>query len=93
VRTAYNLADPMTKHVKNRHFDKLLHTTVVDHLVEEYFTRAQMTHNSPFEKEDMLSVDVSIFVGSACSDPKLGHFFLSAMRALYISKYCVLCCL
>jgi hypothetical protein len=40
VRTAYKLADPMTKHVKNTHLDKLLDTGVVDHPVEEYITRA-----------------------------------------------------
>jgi hypothetical protein len=40
VRTAYNLADPMTKHVKNTHLEKLLETGVVDHPVEEYITRA-----------------------------------------------------
>jgi hypothetical protein len=33
VRTAYNLADPMTKHVKNTNLDKLLDTGVVDHLM------------------------------------------------------------
>jgi hypothetical protein len=34
VRTAYNLADHMTKHVKNTHLDKLLDTGEVDHPVE-----------------------------------------------------------
>jgi hypothetical protein len=34
VRTAFNLADPMTKYVKNTHSDKLLDTGVVNHLVE-----------------------------------------------------------
>jgi hypothetical protein len=40
VRTAYNLADPIKKHVKNTHLDKLLDTGVVDHPVQEYVTRA-----------------------------------------------------
>jgi hypothetical protein len=66
VRTAYNLADPMTKHVKNTHLDKLLDTGVVDYPVEKYITRAQMTHGSPFDEADMPSVDVSIFFGSVC---------------------------
>jgi hypothetical protein len=63
VRTAYNLADPMTKHVKNTHLGKLLDTGVVDHPFEEYVTRA---HDAPFDKADMPSVDVSIFFGSVC---------------------------
>jgi hypothetical protein len=29
VRSAYNLADPMTKHVKDTHLDKLLETGMV----------------------------------------------------------------
>jgi hypothetical protein len=66
VRTAYNLADPMTRHVKNTHLDKLLDTEVVDHPVEEYVTRAQMIHDSPFDEADMASVDVSVFSGSVC---------------------------
>jgi hypothetical protein len=66
VGTAYNLADPMTKHVKNTHYDKLLDTRVVDHPVEEYVTRAQMTHEAPFDEADMPSVDLSIFFGSVC---------------------------
>jgi hypothetical protein len=45
VGTAYNLANHMTKHVKNTHLDKLLNTGVVDHPVEEYVTCAQMTHD------------------------------------------------
>jgi hypothetical protein len=66
VRTTYNLADPMTKHVKNTHLEKLLDTGMVHHPVEEYVTRAQMTHDAPFDEADMLSVDVSIFFGSVC---------------------------
>jgi hypothetical protein len=66
VRTAYNLADPTTKHVKNTHLGKLLDTGVVHHPVEEYVTRAQMTHEAPFDEEDMPSVDVSIFFGPVC---------------------------
>jgi hypothetical protein len=66
VRTAYNLADPMTKHVKNTHLDKLLDTGVVGLPVEEYVTRAQMTHDAPFDEADMPSVDLSIFFGSVC---------------------------
>jgi hypothetical protein len=50
VRTGYNLADPMAKHVKNTHLDKLLDTGVVDHPVEEYITRAQMTHEPPLTR-------------------------------------------
>jgi hypothetical protein len=65
VRTAYNLADPMTKYVKT-HLEKLLDTGVVDHPVEEYVTRAQMTHDAPFDEADMPSVDVSIFFGYVC---------------------------
>jgi hypothetical protein len=63
---AYNLADSMTKHVKNKHLGKLLDTRVVDHPVEEYVTRAQMTHDAPFDEADMPSVDVSIIFGSVC---------------------------
>jgi hypothetical protein len=66
VRTACNLADPMTKHVKNSHLDKLQDTGVVDHPVEEYVTRTQMTHESPFYEADMPSVDLSFFFGSVC---------------------------
>jgi hypothetical protein len=66
VRTAFNLADSMLKHVKNTHLDKLLATGMVDHPVEEYVTRAQMTHDAPFDGADMPSVDVSIFFGSVC---------------------------
>jgi hypothetical protein len=66
VRTAYNLADPMTKHVKNTHLEKLLDTRVVDHPVDEYVTRAQMTHDTPFDEADMPSVDVTTFFGSVC---------------------------
>jgi hypothetical protein len=66
VRTAYNLADPMTKYVKNTHLDKLLDTRVVDHPVDEYITRAQMTHEAPYDEADMPSVDVSIFFVSVC---------------------------
>jgi hypothetical protein len=66
VKTAYNLADPTTKHVKNTHIDKLFDTGVVDHPVEEYVTHAQMTHDSLFDEADMPSVDVSIFFGSVC---------------------------
>jgi hypothetical protein len=64
MRTAYNLADPMTKQVKTR-IDELLDMGVVDHPVEEYVTRAQMTHDSPFH-EAVMSVDMSIFFGSVC---------------------------
>jgi hypothetical protein len=66
VTTAYNLADPMTKHVKNTHLVKLLDTGVVDQIVEEYVTRAQMTHDPPLDEVDMPPVDVSIFFGSEC---------------------------
>jgi hypothetical protein len=66
VRTAYNLADPMTKHDKNTYLEKLLDTEVVDHPVEEYVTRAQMTDDAPFDEADMPSVDVSIIFGSVC---------------------------
>jgi hypothetical protein len=57
---------PITKHVKNTHYEKLLDTGVVDHPVEEYIARAQMTHNAPFYEADMPSVDVSIFFGAVC---------------------------
>jgi hypothetical protein len=66
VRTAYSLADPMTKHVNNTHLDKLLDTGVVDHPVEENVTRAQKIHDAPFDAVDMPSVDVSIIFGSVC---------------------------
>jgi hypothetical protein len=66
VRTAYNQADHMTKHVKNTLLDKLLDTGVVDHPVEEYVTRAQLTYNPPFDEADMPSIDVSIFFGPVC---------------------------
>jgi hypothetical protein len=66
VRTAYNLTDPMTKHVKNTHLVKLLDTGVVDHPVKEYVTRAQMTHDAPCDEADMPSVDISVFFGSVC---------------------------
>jgi hypothetical protein len=66
VRTAYNMADPMTKHVKNTHLEKLLDTGVVNHPVEKYVTRAQMTHDASFDGADMPSIDVSIFFGSVC---------------------------
>jgi hypothetical protein len=66
VRTANNLADPMTKHVKNTHLEKLLDTGVVDHPVEEHVTRAQMTHNASFYEAEMPSVGVSLFFGSMC---------------------------
>jgi hypothetical protein len=66
LRTAYNLADPTTKHVKNTHLKKLLDTRVVDHPVEEYVTREQMTHEATFDEAYMPSVDVSIFFGSVC---------------------------
>jgi hypothetical protein len=63
---AYNLAEPMTKHVKNTHLDKLHDTGVVDHPVEEYVTHAHMTRDSPLDEADMPFVDVSIFFGSVC---------------------------
>jgi hypothetical protein len=66
VRAAEHLADPMTKHVKHTHLDKLLDTGVVDHPVEEYVTRAHMTHDDPIDEADMPSVDVSFFFGSVC---------------------------
>jgi hypothetical protein len=66
VRTAHNLADPMTKHVKNTHLDKLLDTGVVDHPLEECVTRAQMTHDAPFDEADIQFVDVSIIFFSVC---------------------------
>jgi hypothetical protein len=66
VRTAYNQADPKTKHVKNMHLEMLLESRVVDHPVEEYVTRAQMTNGAPFDEAYMPSVDVSIFLGSMC---------------------------
>jgi hypothetical protein len=66
VRTACNLADHMTKHVKSTHLGKLLDTGIMDHPVEEYVTRAQMTHDAPFDEANMPSVDVSIFFGSVC---------------------------
>jgi hypothetical protein len=56
----------MTKHVKNTHLEKLLDTGVVDHPVEEYATRAQMTHDAPFDETDMPSIEVSMFFGSVC---------------------------
>jgi uridine kinase len=56
----------MTRHVKNTHLDKLLDTEVVDHPVEEYVTRAQMIHDSPFDEADVASVDVSVLSGSVC---------------------------
>jgi hypothetical protein len=34
VRTAYNMADPMTKPVKLTHLERLLDTVVVDHSVD-----------------------------------------------------------
>jgi hypothetical protein len=43
----------MTKHVKNTHSDKLLDTGVVDHPVQDYIARAQMTHEAPFDEADM----------------------------------------
>jgi hypothetical protein len=66
VITAYNLADPMTRQVKNTYLEKLLDTGVVDHPVEDDVTRAQMTHEAPFDEADMPYVDVSIFFGSVC---------------------------
>jgi hypothetical protein len=66
MRTAYNLSDPMTKHVKNTYLEKLLDTGAVDHPVEVYFTCAQMTHDAQFDEADMPSVDLSIFFGSVC---------------------------
>jgi hypothetical protein len=65
VSVSHN-TDPMTKHAKNTHLDKLFDTGVVDHPVEEYVTRTQMTHDAPFDEADMQSVDVSIFFGSVC---------------------------
>jgi hypothetical protein len=56
----------MTRHVKNTPLGKLLDTGVVNHLVEEYVTRAQMTHDAPFDKAYMPFVVVSIFFGSVC---------------------------
>jgi hypothetical protein len=38
VGTAYDLADPLTKHVKNTHLDKQIDTRVVNHPVEESVT-------------------------------------------------------
>jgi hypothetical protein len=66
VRTAYNLADPMTKHVKITRLDKILDMGVVDHSIAECVTRAQMAHDSPFDEADMPSFDISIIFGSAC---------------------------
>jgi hypothetical protein len=57
---------PYDKTCHNTHVDKLLDTGVVEHPVEEYITRAQMTHEAPFDEADMPSVDVSIFFGSVC---------------------------
>jgi hypothetical protein len=65
-RTAYNLAELITKHVKSTHLDKLLKTGVVDDPVKMRASRQQMTHNSLFDKEDILFVDVSIFFDFAC---------------------------
>jgi hypothetical protein len=56
----------MTKHVKSTHLEKLLDTGVVYHTVQEYVTRAQMTHDAPFDEADMPFVDVSISFGSVC---------------------------
>jgi hypothetical protein len=66
VQTAFNLADPRKKHVRNTNLDKLLDTGVVEHSVEEYVTRAEMNHDFPFDEADMSSVEVSIFFGAAC---------------------------
>jgi hypothetical protein len=66
VRTAYSLADPMMKHVKKTHLDKLLDTGVVGHPVKEFVTPAQMTHDSPFDKAGKQSFGVSIFSVSVC---------------------------
>jgi hypothetical protein len=57
---------PYDKTCQKTHLDKLLDTGVVDHPVEEYITRSQMTHDAPFDEADMPSVDVSIFFGSVC---------------------------
>jgi hypothetical protein len=92
VRTAYKLADPMTKHVKNTHLEKLLDTGVVGHPVEGYVTRAQMTHDAPFDEADMPSVDVSIFVWLRVLRTKKDLCRLPSAGALYMSWYCVLCC-
>jgi hypothetical protein len=102
VRTAYNLADPMTKHVKNTHLEKLLDTGVVDHPVEEYVTRAQMIHDAPFDEADMPSVDVCIFFGSACLEQKRIYVVYHPRElctchgivfcAMHMSWFCVLCC-
>jgi hypothetical protein len=102
VRTAYNLADPMTKHVKNTHLEKLLDTGVVDHPVEEYVTRAQMTHDAPFHEADMPSVDVSIFFGSVCREQKRIYVVYYPRKlctchgivicAVQMSWFCVLRC-
>jgi hypothetical protein len=70
VRTAYNAAGPTTKRVKNTHLDKLSDTEVVDYPYEEHVTRAQMSHDSPFDEVDMPSVSVSIFFRSSCWKPK-----------------------
>jgi hypothetical protein len=105
VGSVPNLADPMITHVKNTHLDKLLDTGEVDHPVEEYVTRAQITHDSPFDEEDMPFVDVSIFFGSVCWDPKRiyvvyrprelytchGILFCTVDKALSTYKLCPLC--
>jgi hypothetical protein len=65
-RTAYNMAAPTTKHVRNNLLAKLLDTRVVDHPVEEYVTFAHMNHEPPVYEAEIPSVDVSIFFGSVC---------------------------
>jgi hypothetical protein len=91
VRTAYNLADHMTKHVKNTHLDKLLDTGVADCPVEEYVTRAQVTHDTSFDEADMPSVDVSIFFGSVCWNQGFMSFIIHGSSAHVMVLCFVLC--
>jgi hypothetical protein len=93
VRTAYSLADPMTKHVKNTQLGKLLDTGVVDHPVEEYVTRAQMTHDAPFDEADMPPLTYLSFL-APCAESRKG-FMSSTIHgsSVHVMVLCFALCI
>jgi hypothetical protein len=51
---------PCDKTCQKHTLKKAPHTGVVDHPVEEYVTRAQMTHDTPFDEADMCHAQLRV---------------------------------
>jgi hypothetical protein len=66
IRTAYNIADPLTKNVNNAVLDTLLETGKLSHPVDEFIVRKKGPDSTSLRAAPS-SVDLSIFFSTALS--------------------------